>query len=662
MFPTIIKRLEELRHQISQHDYSYYVLDKPSIADAEYDKLYKELKALEEAHPQFVTPDSPTQRVAGKPLEGFKKFHHKVPLLSLDSLFEISEVEAFEARMKKESERESITYLAEPKFDGLSLEIIYEKGIFKNAGTRGDGEWGEDVTENVKTIRSIPLKINDKNPPDILSVKAEVLLPIQGFEKLNKKLVEEGDEPFANPRNAASGSLRQLDSSLTASRPLDAYFYDIIHTTGTLPKTQSGTIQALKNWGFKVTDLVRTCASLDEVKEFHKELDEKRDDLDFEIDGIVVKVDDIALQKHLGYKSRSPRFAFAYKFEPRQSVTELFDIVLQVGRQGTLTPVALLKPVDVGGVTVSRASLHNLDIINKLGVRAGDTVKVARAGDVIPEVVEVLKRKNPDAPVFTMPSVCPVCASKVTQEGAFYLCSGGYTCLAQLKWSIIHYASKNAMDIEGLGKETVDLLVRQKMVESAADLYLLTKEQLLTLEGFKDKKADNLLAGIAESKRRSLNRFIYALGIRNVGEETASLLAENFGTIDKLSGASLEEIQNISGIGPIVAQNIVDFLATPRNKKLIQLFFERGVMPFYESKIKSRTLEGQTFVLTGELQGFSRNDAKKEIEARGGKVTGSVSKKTHYVVVGENPGSKYTDAQKLGVKTLDEAEFKAILL
>ncbi|MBI4410905.1 MAG: NAD-dependent DNA ligase LigA [Deltaproteobacteria bacterium] len=659
---SVRRKIEALREEIRRHDFLYYIKDKPRISDAQYDALFRELKELEEKYPQLLSADSPTQRVGGAPVDFLPKFKHRVPLLSLESLFTEADVQAFDKRIRKEVDMSSashLSYLVEPKFDGLSVEVVYRNGVFHQAGTRGDGETGEEVTQNVKTIKSLPLKLSGKDIPKELHLRGEVVMTVKGFEALNKKLIEEGEEPFANPRNAASGALRQLDSRITAKRPLDIYLYGLLYAENWRPKTQEEVLETLSSWGIRINPVHKKCDSLQEICDFHADLHQKRDHLDYEIDGIVAKVDDLSLQESLGARTRSPRWAFAYKFEPRKEITTVENIVVQVGRQGTLTPVAILKPVDVGGVTVSRATLHNLDIIQKLDVRLGDEVKVARAGDVIPEVIEVNHESRKDKiEEFKMPLKCPVCGSKVVREGVFFFCTGGYTCRAQVKWSIIHYASRDAMDIEGLGRETVDLLIEKGLIKNVADLYTIKKTDLLILPGFKDKKAQNLLDGIEASKKRSLSRFLYGLGIRHVGEQIARLICNHFGSLGKMERASLEEIQNIDGVGPEIARSLVDYFRDARNQKLVELLLGRGVTPQHEAKkTPSGPLLGKTFVFTGEMESMSRPEASRKIETLGGRAIDSVSKKTDYVVAGANPGSKFDKAKKLGVTILDEKEF-----
>lgn len=658
-----VDQIAKLRREIRQHDHLYYVEGKPAISDAAYDRLFEELKSLEFAHPELITPDSPTQRVGGSPLSSLPPFEHRIPLLSLDSLFTQSDVEAFDARIRKSAGIETVDYIVEPKFDGLSVEVVYQNGVFAKAATRGDGVKGEDVTHNVKTIRSLPLTLEGPNIPSELHLRGEVILPLQGFAKLNGRLVEEGEEPFANPRNAASGSLRQLDPTIAAARPLDIYLYDLLYAANWAPRTHEEVLESLARWGVRINSHYKRVTGVAGILGFHQEIGVLRDKLDYEIDGIVAKVNDLPLQRLLGLRSRSPRFAFAFKFKPREEVTTVEDIVVQVGRQGTLTPVAILKPVDVGGVTVSRATLHNLDIVQKLDVRVGDEVRVARAGDVIPEIIEVHHQARVKSlPLFEMPSRCPVCGAETSREGAYIYCTGGYTCRAQTKWGIIHYASRRAMDIEGLGEETVTSLLEKHLIENVADIYALTRERLLTLEGFKDKKADNLLAGIEASRHQSLPRFLFALGIRHVGEQVAKILIDHFGDLESLMRATPEEIQTVHGIGEEIAASVCDFFASERNRDLIATLFKRGVEPkIAAKKVTGGALSGKTFVFTGELSTMTRTQAQEKVEALGGKATGSVSKSTSYVVAGEAAGSKYEKAVKLGVTILTEEEFNKLI-
>ncbi|MCD6541986.1 MAG: NAD-dependent DNA ligase LigA [Thermoplasmata archaeon] len=659
------KRIEELRKLIRHHDYLYYVLNKPEISDAEYDKLMRELQQLEEMYPEFITPDSPTQRVGAPPAEEFKTVAHLKPMLSLDNAFNEEEMRRFDERIKRELGKEEVAYVAEPKLDGLSVELVYENGVFTRGSTRGDGYNGEDVTENLKTIRAVPLRLREGKYgiPRLLAVRGEVIMHIHDFEELNKKLIERGEEPLANPRNAAAGSLRRLDPKETAERPLDIFFYEIMVVEGLKINTQWEALEHLREWGLKTNPLVKRCKNIDEVIEYYNEMKEKREQLSYEIDGIVVKVDNLEDQEKLGIKARSPRWAIAYKFPPREKITQVMDIIVQVGRTGTLTPVALLKPVDVSGVTVSRATLHNFDYIREKDVRIGDWVKVIRAGDVIPEVVEVIKEKRTGKEkIFQMPDKCPVCGSHVVREGAYYRCTGGLSCPAQLKRSIAHYASKGAMDIEGLGPKIVDLLVDKGLVKRISDLYKLTIPDLLRLPGFALKSAKNLIESIEKSKERSLDRFIYALGIPNVGEHMAKVLAERFKTLDNLMNAREIELLAVPEVGPETARSIVDFFREPKNREEIQRLKELGVKATFEKMEKKEgILKGKVFVFTGALKSFTREEAKRIVEELGGRAVSNVSRNVDYVVVGENPGSKYERAKQLGLKIINEEEFKKLI-
>lgn len=660
------KRIEELRKEIRHHDYLYYVLNKPEISDAEYDKLMQELRELEGMYPDLITPDSPTQRVGAPPAEEFKTVKHTKPMLSLDTVLNEEEIRRFDDRVRRELGVEKVEYVVEPKLDGLSVEVIYENGVLTRGSTRGNGINGEDVTENIKTIRSIPLRLREKElrAPARLAVRGEVIMHIKDFEELNKKLIEKGEEPLANPRNAAAGSLRRLDPRETAERPLDAFFYEIMLLEGDTVKTQWDALQKIKAWGLKVNPHVRKCDGIGDVVRYHVEMGEKRDNLDYEIDGVVVKVNNIEYQDRLGVKARSPRWAVAYKFPPRLEKTQIMDIVVQVGRTGILTPVALLRPVDVSGVTVSRATLHNQDYVDQMDVRIGDLVRIGRAGDVIPEVVEVLKEERTGKEKkFHIPEKCPVCGSKVVREGAYYRCTGGLSCIAQLKRSIQHFASKGAMDIEGLGGKIVDLLVDNGLVRRISDLYNIRKEDLLKLPRFAEKSADNLIKAIEKSKEQPLPRFIYALGIPNVGEHIARVLAENFKSIENLKKAREENLLRIYEIGPEIAESVVSFFSEKRNLEELDRLARAGVKALTEvmEEKKPGILEGKTFVFTGELDSFTREEAKRIVEELGGRAASSVSRKTDYVVVGKNPGSKYEKAKQLGVKIISEDEFKKLI-
>lgn len=658
------KRIEWLRKEIWRHNYLYYVLNKPEISDEEYDKLMEELRRLEEQFPEFITPDSPTQRVGAPPAKEFKTVKHVKPMLSLDAARDEEEIRAFDRRVRRELGVENVEYVAEPKLDGLSVELIYEDGKYKRGSTRGDGINGEDVTENIRTIRAVPLVLRGEELPipKMLAVRGEVIMHIDDFEKLNKELIQRGEEPLANPRNAAAGSLRRLDPKETAERPLDIFFYEVMHYEGDGIKIEDQweALQCLKKWGLKINPHVKLCKNIDEAIEYHRKMEEMREKLEYEIDGVVIKVNKFEYQEKLGIKTRSPRWAIAYKFPPRKEETQIVDIVVQVGRTGILTPVALLKPVDVKGVTVSRATLHNEDYIKEKDIRIGDWVKVARAGDVIPEVVEVIKEKRTgNEKEFKMPDKCPVCGSRVVKEGAYYRCTGGLSCPAQLKRSIAHFASKNAMDIEGLGGKTVDLLVEKGLIKRISDIYRLTKRDLLRLPRFGEKAAKNLVEAIEKSKDRGLARLIFALGIPNVGEHTARILAEKFKTIDRLMQATEAELLAINEIGPETASSIVNFFREERNRREIEELKKLGVKMEYEEE--KGKLKGKVFVFTGTLKSFSREEAKELVEKEGGIVVNSVSKNVDYVVVGENPGSKYEKAKQLGLKIIGEEEFKKLL-
>jgi DNA ligase (NAD+) len=668
------QRIAELAETIREHDHRYYVLDKPTIADAAYDKLMRELVELETAHPDLRSPDSPTQRVGGGLREGFKKVKHVKPLLSLDSLMAEDEVREFDERVRKGLGldeglfAEDVAYMAEPKFDGLSIELVYEDGVFTRGSTRGDGETGEDVTANLRTIHAIPLRLRDDGPPSagIVAIRGEVLIPLAAFDALNKRLLEADQEPFANARNAAAGTVRQLDVSVTASRRLDFFAYDIMAydapRKGPHPfPTQRAMLDALAAWGFHVESGVKRCAGLAAALAFHADLMARRDALPYEIDGVVIKVDDRAAQTRLGMRSRSPRWAVAYKFPPREEVTQVLDIVVQVGRTGKLTPVAQLKPVDVSGVTVSRATLHNQDELDRKDVRIGDTVRVRRAGDVIPEVVEVLPEKRPaDAVRFELPMKCPVCGSEVVREGAAHRCTNGLACPAQLGRHLVHFTQRGAMDIAGLGEKTVAQLLEKKLVADLADLYALTPIDLVQLEGFAEKSIENLLAALEASKTPRLDRFLFALGIEHVGETVARLLADHFGSLAALREATPETLMHIHGIGDEVAESVHHFFANARNRRVLDRLLKAGVKPVAEERPSGpRVLDGVVVVFTGGLESMPRPDAQRLAERHGARVAGSISKKVTLVVAGPGAGSKLDDARRLGIETIDEATFLA---
>ena len=662
----IIAHLTALRNEIRRHDNLYYVKDKPEISDTEYDRLFRELIELERRHPEFVTPDSPTQRVGAPPLEELIKVPHEQPMLSLDSIVDQSEVQAFDQRMKRELETPSVEYSVEPKFDGLSVELVYDRGTFSRGATRGDGMTGEDVTINLRTIRSLPLQLQVQSAlPDHLVVRGEVYMRLDDFQALNRRITERGDDAFANPRNAASGSLRQLDSTITATRPLGVTCYEIMALSTPAPLSHWDELEQMAGWGLPVPTLRRLCASIDDVIAFHRETESIRDQLPYEIDGVVVKVNRRDWQGRLGMKSRSPRWAIAYKFTPRKEITIVQDIVVSVGRTGTLTPVALLKPVEVGGVTISRATLHNADEVARKDIRIGDTVKVERAGDVIPAIAERLpvygeQRRAP----FRMPDHCPVCGSKVGREGAYFYCTGQSVCGAQLKGAIEHFSSKHALNIEGLGKKTVAQLVDHGLVQSLADLYRLTKDELVRLEGFADRSATLLLESIAGSKTVSLDRFLMGLGIRQVGQHIAKVLAREFGSLNEIMSANRERLQQIREIGPEISDSLVAYCSEPRNREVIAQLQKSGVQvaPGMATGDRRKSpLAGKTFVFTGGLDRFTRDEVQRAVETAGARVTSSVSNKTSYVVVGRDPGSKLDQARTLGVTILTEQEFAALI-
>ena len=662
----ILAKLTALRDKIRHHDYLYYVKDRPEISDSQYDRLFRELVELEQAHPELVTLDSPSQRVGAPPLAELVKVPHEQPMLSLDSIVEEGEVQAFDQRMKRELETQSIEYSVEPKFDGLSVELMYDKGVFTRGATRGDGATGEDVTVNLRTIRSLPLQLQvEFRVPDHLVVRGEVYMRLDDFQAFNRRMTERGDEAFANPRNAASGSLRQLDSTITATRPLVVTCYEIMGMSGSIPPTHWDELEQLARWGLPVPTHRRLCASIDGVVAFHRETESMRDQLPYEIDGVVVKVNRRDWQSRLGMKSRSPRWAIAYKFAPRKEITTVQDIVVSVGRTGTLTPVALLKPVEVGGVTISRATLHNADEVARKDIRIGDTVKVERAGDVIPAIAERVPVPCENRTVsFRMPAHCPVCGSTVGRDGAYFYCTGQSACGAQLKGAIEHFSSKHALNIEGLGKKTVAQLVEQTLVRSLADLYRLTKDDLLKLDGFADRSATHLLESIVGSKVVSLDRFLMGLGIRQVGQHIAKVLAREFGSLQEIMSADRDRLQQIREIGPEISDSLVAYFTEPRNREVIEQLQKSGVQVgpgMATGNRRKSPLAGKTFVFTGGLDHFTRDGAQQAVETAGGRVSSSVTKKTSYVVVGRDPGSKLDQARSLGLPILTEQEFTSLI-
>ena len=659
--------VEELRRTLDFHNYRYYVLDDPVIADAEYDRLLRRLVDLEAAHPEFASPTSPTQRVGAPPAEKFETVRHTVPMLSLSNAMAEEEFREFDARIHRVLHaQDHIDYVAEPKLDGLAVELVYEDGTLTVASTRGDGFNGENVTANVKTIRSVPLRLlrarDAPGPPRRLEVRGEVIFPKVAFRQLNEERARRGEPPFANPRNAAAGSLRQLDSRITAGRPLDIFCYAPGEIVGTQFDDHWGFLHALQAWGLKTNPLNRRCHGADAVVDYHRDMAERRADLPYDVDGIVAKVNRFDTQRQLGEVSRSPRWAIAYKFPAQQATTRITNIIPSVGRTGTITPVAELEPVFVSGVTVSSASLHNMDEVERKDVRIGDTVVIERAGDVIPYVVEVVTHKRTGKErKFQMPAHCPVCASPVVREegAAAYRCIG-MSCPAQLREAVRHFASKHALDIDGLGEKLVAQLIETGVVKNVADLYGLTKAQLVALERLADKSAQNILDAIAASKRTTLARFINGLGIPQVGEHMAAVLAEHFGSVENLEDASADDLLAVRDVGPETAREIRAFFDVKGNRAVIKRLLQAGVQPRAERRARSGKLAGKTFVLTGALS-VPRDAVAKEIETHGGRVTSSVSKSTDYVVAGEAPGSKLEKAHKLGVPTLSEAQLRVLL-
>lgn len=660
------KRIHELRLEIERHNRFYYQLDRPEISDADYDLLFRELLDIEAKFPELVTPGSPTQRVGGKALEKFSQFAHRIPMLSLENAFCEDDLRDFDARVKRKlafALDRQLDYVCEPKMDGLAVSLTYVGGELAVGATRGDGSTGEDVTQNLRTIKSIPLRLALGQPPELIEVRGEVYLPLESFRRMNLDREENGEDPFANPRNAAAGSIRQLDPRITAKRPLSIFCYAPGDVVGFEFLSQTGFLAEISQWGLPVNPLIRKCGTIDEVVEYYNEMTEKRDSLPYEIDGVVVKVDSFALQKELGEKSRSPSWAIAWKFPPRQEVTLVEDIVPQVGRTGVITPTAHLRPVEVSGVTVSRATLHNWEEMGRKDIRIGDTVVVERAGDVIPAVVRVLfDRRSGKEKALPVPERCPECDSEVVRiSGEVAVRCLGLSCPAQIRESIIHFASRGAMDIEGLGDKFIEQLLHLGLVKNVADIYYLTKDDFMRFERMGDKLADNLLNAIERSKERELARFIHALGIRHVGEHTAGLLAKAFGTIDNLEKASEAELLSIREIGPQVCQSILTFFHNPENLRVIERILAAGVKPTAAEKKVGGRFTGKTFVFTGALPGFTRDEAKRLVENEGGHAAGSVSKKTDFVVAGADAGSKLDKARALGVRVLSEEEFRRMM-
>jgi len=657
-------RVEKLRTELSRHNHLYYVENNPQISDYKFDRLLRELIEIEKIYPKLFSPDSPSNRIGGIVAKGFTSFKHIVPMMSIDNVMNENEAFDFDKRIKKMLERtEDLEFIGQPKFDGVSASITYKNGIITNAATRGDGKTGEEITNNIKTIRSIPLKfMKSKILPELVEVRGEVIYPIDSFKNLNKELENEGEPVFVNPRNAASGALRQLDSSITAKRPLDFFAWGIGEVDGHTFNNELEIINQLKKWGFKIENRIEICKNIYEAVKYHHRMEEERENLGYEVDGVVIKVNEVKLQKSLGTTAKYPRWSMAYKFKPRQATTKINEITVQVGRIGLLTPVAELEPVIISGITVKRASLHTEDIIRTKDVRIGDTVLVQRAGDVIPEVVKpITEKRKGNEKVFKMPLKCPVCSTPVEKENAYYYCPN-ISCPAQLKGRIQHLASRKAFDIGGLGEKIVEQLIEENFFNDLADVFYLTKDKIINLERFADKSATNLIEEIERAKNVEFERFINALSIKHVGERLAQVLAEYFDNLEQLSQSTYEELIDINTVGPEIAESVVKFFNNERSKNLINKFFESGINIIYQDKShKTDKLDGLTFVLTGTLDSLSRDDAKKLIEQNGGKVTSSISKKTSFVVVGENPGSKLIKANELSLETITEQELKNLI-
>jgi len=658
-----VQRAEELRQRLTDHNYHYYVLDDPQIPDSEYDRLFRELRTLEQAHPSLLTPDSPTRRVGSAVETSFEAITHRIPMLSLDNAFSDDELRDFDRRIRDRlKSEEDIEYVCEPKLDGLAVSLHYENGVLLRAATRGDGDTGEDITENIRTIPSVPLKLREKSVPGLVEVRGEVYMPKSGFDKLNQALSAKAEKTFVNPRNAAAGSLRQKKPTVTARRPLEMCAYSVaLEDENAVPPTHWEGLQRVKAWGFRTNPEMRLVTGVDACSEAYRNLLDKRNDLPYEIDGIVFKVNSLALQQALGFVSRAPRWAIAQKFPAQEELTVIEDVEFQVGRTGAITPVARLKPVFVGGVTVSNATLHNMDEIRRLDVRIGDTVFVRRAGDVIPKVVKVLTERRPDnAQSVTLPPDCPACHSDIVQiEGEVVArCSAGLFCPAQRKEAIRHYASRKALDIEGLGDKWIDILVDRELVTTIADLYLLKKSDLTGLDRMGDKSASNLINAIDESRHPILWKFLYALGIREVGEATAKAIASHFGSLEAISRADEESLQTVPDVGPVVAGHIRSFFEQTHNNDTLEALKKAGVH-WQEEEItaEEKPLRGETWVVTGTLSTMTRDQAKSHLERLGAKVAGSVSAKTSCVVAGESAGSKLAKAEKLGVPVLNDPAF-----
>ena len=655
-------RIRELVQTISHHDVMYYVEDSPEVTDREYDRLMSELKALEAEHPDLVLPDSPTQRVSGKALDEFPQVEHKAAMLSLDNCYSPEELKEFDSRVRKWLGDERLDYVVEPKIDGLGIALLYVDGALVRGATRGDGRVGEDVTSNIKTIRSIPLRLRPEGGLRTVEVRGEVYMPSSGLEALNREREAEGEPLFANTRNAAAGSIRQLDPRVAASRPLEAYFYTLSYSEGAMPGTHHGCLDAMKASGLRVSPHTRVFGSMDEVLGHIALWESKRDGLGYDIDGMVVKVDSMAQQQRLGHTAKNPRWAVAYKYPPKQAVTRLLDVVFQVGRTGALTPVAQLEPVEIGGVVVSRATLHNEDEVRRRGIMVGDMVIIERAGEVIPQVVRpVVERRTGEEREVAVPTTCPACGSNaVREEGEAVRRCVNASCPAQVKERLAHFCSRDAMDIEGVGPALIDQLVDKGLVKDASDLYRLGQEDLLTLEGVAEKSARNILEAVEASRRRDFGRVVHALGMRHVGRTTAALLAERFGSMDSLMSATDEDLSKVEGIGQVVAEAVRDFMADEGNRALLGRLREAGVSMEGAKRVEG-PLSGKTFLFTGEMKSMSRSEASALVESLGGRVGSSVTKGIDYVVAGQDPGSKLEKARKMNKAVLDEDAFLGLV-
>jgi DNA ligase (NAD+) len=660
---ALARHVEELRGDLRRHSYLYYVESRPEIDDAEYDRVFAELRQAEASHPHLITVDSPTQRVGAEPASAFPNAEHTVPMLSLDSTQDPDEVRRFDERVRKGLE-DAPRYILEPKLDGASIEIVYEEGLFVRAVTRGNGRVGEVVTENIRTIPSLPLRLReaDRPAPELLAVRGEVLMSLSAFEALNERMVERGSEPYINPRNSASGFLRQLDPRRTAERPLELLAYDILMVRGAQLSSDCESVQALREWGFRTPERVTLAETVEEILDYHGAYGADRDELDYEIDGVVIKVDHLDARADLGATSHHPRWALAYKFEPRKEITRLDKIAVSVGRTGKLTPVALLRPVEVGGVTVSRASLHNREEVARKDIREGDLVRIQRAGDVIPQVVERVPEdgRKRGAP-FRMPEECPACDTPVQEDGPFTVCPNRFGCIAQLKRGLTHFGSRAGLDIEGLGEETATLLVDCGLVKELADLFSVEAADLEALEGFAEISAANLAQAIEEKKTVGLARFLYGLGIPEVGSTVSATLAAEFRSFENIQEATVDQLEAVDGIGPIMSEQIRAFLDDERNRERIAAVLAHMHALVPPEQAGGTSLSGMKFVFTGGLEAFSRSDAKRLIEEHGGRVVGSVSGETTYVVAGEDPGSKLAKAQEIGVEILSEEAFVQFL-